>query len=60
MLRFVNKEYREDAHKWLVEVYCASTDTKPGEGYMNGSVLIEVDTGYVYLYNEDTDSWVKV
>lgn len=60
MLRFVSKEYREDAHKWLVEVYCTSEDTKPGEGYMNGSVLIEVDTGNVYLYNEDTDGWVKV
>ena len=59
-VRFITKEYREEEHKWLAEVYCLSTDTKPGEGYMNGSVLIEVDTGDVYLYNEDTSDWVKV
>ena len=59
MLRIMSEEYREDVHKKYIVATCSSTDTKPGDGYLNGSVLIEVDTGDVYLYNEDDNNWVK-
>lgn len=39
--------------------YCLSTDTKPTETVANGSQLIEIDTGDVYLFNETGSAWVK-
>ena len=39
--------------KKYVTIACLSTDTKPDDGFVTGSVLIEVDTGNVYLYNEE-------
>lgn len=62
MLRILKKEYREDVHKWYLEATCNSTDTKPGQGYLQGSILTEVDTGNVYLYDEDAgegSEWVE-
>ena len=46
-----------------VEIACLSTDTKPDDGFVTGSVLIEVDMGHVYLYNEEGatgEKWVLV
>ena len=38
-----------------------SQDQKPsGEKICTGSVFTEVDTGKVYLFNEDSRQWVKV
>lgn len=34
-----------------------STDTKPATAYQ-GSIFVEVDTGKVYLYNEESGNWV--
>lgn len=39
--------------------YCLSTDTKP-TGVGNGDVLIEMDTGKVYLYDADGAEWLEV
>ena len=36
-----------------------STDEKPTEHVATGSVFLEVDTGDVYMYDEDSD-WTKV
>lgn len=36
-----------------VEVACKSTDTKPVGNFMTGSMLTEVNTGKVYLYDSD-------
>lgn len=35
---------------------CLSTDTKPTD-WENGSVLIEIDTGKVYVYDEENTIW---
>jgi len=60
-VRIINREPQlDDIH--YVEIYCLSTDDKP-IGWATGSVCIEVDTGDVYLYDEEGDSgseWVKV
>lgn len=47
-----------DPRKKYVEIACKSTDTKPtNEEWVSGSVLIEVDTGSAYFYEEEADTW---
>lgn len=46
-------------------LYGISADTKPTESYnglpiANGSAYVEIDTGYVYLYNAAGTAWVKI
>lgn len=40
------------------EGVCLSTDEKPTNGIDNGCVLFEIDTGDVYFFNKETNSWV--
>lgn len=42
--------------KSVIEGDCLSTDTKPTK-YANGSTLIEMDTGTVYKYDDENDTW---
>ena len=45
-----------------IEATGLSTDTKPTENVMNGSIFAEVDTGKVYFFNEDgatDEQWVE-
>ena len=46
--------------KNLATVFCDSNDTKPTSDLVNGSRLIEVDTGKCYLYDEEATDWVEV
>ena len=39
---------------------CLSTDTKPTDGISNGSSLLEMDTGDVYLFNQDAKQWLTL
>lgn len=39
-----------------IEGACLSTDTKP-TGMANGSSLMEMDTGKVYMYDEEGEQW---
>lgn len=47
-----------------VELRGLSTDTKPteinGKTIDNGSQLIEIDTGKVYLYDLENEQWKEV
>ena len=43
----------------LVEGSCLSTDTKPIAGIANGSIMVEVDTGSVFFFDEDGQEWVE-
>lgn len=36
---------------------CLSTDTKPTENLINGSILMEMDTGKVYMLDEPAGEW---
>lgn len=36
-----------------------SSDSKPTEDIVNGSVISEIDTKKTYKFNEDTQSWVE-
>lgn len=42
--------------KEVVEGTCLSSDTKP-TGYGNGSVLMEMDTSTLYMYDEANQTW---
>ena len=47
----------------LREFYCLSTDTKPTELIYeigNGDILLEIDTGSVFLYDADGREWNQV
>ena len=39
--------------------YCLSSDTKPTTGIANGSVLTEMDTGKIYMFDEAGSQWVE-
>lgn len=41
----------------IFDIRCKSTDTKPVEGITNGSTCIEVDSGKVYVFDEDAGEW---
>ena len=52
--------WENGAAVFYVEIACLSTDTKPTDGIVTGSMCIEVDTGKVYLFNEaNGGSWVE-
>ena len=43
--------------RYYREGECLSTDTKPTEGWANGSKLLEMDTGKVFMYDEANGQW---
>lgn len=36
---------------------CLSTDTKPTEGWGNGSTMLEMDTGNVFIFDAENVTW---
>lgn len=56
--KIVNRAYNEELR--YVEISCLHTDTKPTEGIVTGSVAMEVDTGDVYMFDEESSTWKKV
>lgn len=47
------------ADKKYVELFGLSTDSKPTTGIVTGSVFVEVNTGKLFLFNEDASAWVE-
>lgn len=43
--------------KYYREGECLSTDTKPTNGWANGSKLIEMDTSKVFMFDEANSQW---
>ena len=43
--------------KYIAEIYCISSDTKPISAMAEGSKLTEADTGDFYLF--DGTNWIK-
>ena len=43
--------------KRYVKGNCLSTDEKPTVNIANGSVLIEIDTGKMYIFDEENQIW---
>ena len=42
------------------EYACKSTDTKETTGITNGSSCIEMDTGKVFMFDQDTSTWYEL
>lgn len=36
---------------------CLSTDTKPTAGWANGSTMLEIDTGKVFVFDAENATW---
>lgn len=61
MLSYNIKDYEiNPSGGQLIEISgsCLSTDEKPTEGIVNGSSLIEMDTGTVYMFDAENSQWV--
>lgn len=52
-----SKAQNIDSTKRYVEGTCLSTDEKPVDNIGNGSVLLEMDTSKVYLFDEENSIW---
>lgn len=53
------KHHPTTERKAYKEGFCLSTDTKPTEDLVNGSILVEIDTGKVFFFNEAGAVWVE-
>ena len=52
-----NKASEKGMYKRYVEGNCLSTDEKPIENIANGSILMEMDTGKLYMFDEENKTW---
>lgn len=43
----------------IFDIRGKSTDQKPVNGVPNGSSFYEMDTGNVYMFDGDTNTWIK-
>ena len=64
LYKIENTELRPDADYISVELRGLAEDEKPteiaGKKIANGSQLIEIDTGKVYLYDIESEEWKEV
>lgn len=55
-----NKANQVDSGHVYIESVCLSTDAKPTAGIANGSLVLEMDTGKIYAFNEAGAAWVEL
>lgn len=64
LYKIENVNEKTDGKYVSCELRGMSTDTKPTEiginKIANGSVFIEIDTGSVFIYNQDNEEWNEV
>ena len=41
-------------------IFVKSTDSKPTVGIANGTFLLEINSGDVYVFDEEGGSWIKL
>lgn len=56
MITYNYEDYIADGITYR-EGSCLSTDTKPVEGVENGSKLLEMDTGKLYMFDKANEEW---
>lgn len=49
-----------DVGKYYIETAGLSTETKPTEDLVTGSLFFEVDTGKVYAFDEVSGTWYQI
>ena len=61
MVRFIENNPAGFGGKQYVELAGLSTDTKPKDNLVTGSLFLEVDTGDVYAFDETgSGSWTQI
>ena len=55
-----NKSTQATDKTVYVEGVCLSSDAKPTSGIANGSMLIEINTGKIFMFNEAGSAWVEL
>ena len=55
--RVIKKNSPSNYSSHYKEGKCLSTDVKPTSGLANGSILIEMDTSKVFLFDEQNSLW---
>ena len=58
MVRILTERVIEGNDKYI-EAAGLSTDSKPTENIVTGSVFLEVNTGKGFLFNETAGTWVE-
>ena len=54
--KYIYAEQPENSPVYYAEGTCLSSDQKP-EGLANGSKLLEMDTGTLYMYDSENKTW---
>lgn len=57
--KIVKKNEVDNLFGNTVELRCLSTDSKPTD-VPNGSVLLEMDTGKVFIFNGANSTWIEL
>lgn len=60
MIRVIENKWQGYGGKHYIEAAGLSTDTKPTEDLVTGSLFLEVDTGTVYAYDEVSGTWNQI
>lgn len=58
MVRILTERVIEGSKRYI-EAASLSTDSKPTSDIVTGSVLVTVDDGKGYLFNETSGQWVE-
>lgn len=53
-------EIKNGVPKYLIDIACLSTDTKPSTNIVTGSLALEVNTGDIYAFDEVSGNWTKI
>lgn len=56
----VIKAHYAGNEKSYVEGACLAADSKPTDGIANGSIIVEIDTGKIFMFNETGSAWAEV
>lgn len=49
-----------DGYRKIATVYRLSTDEKPIDGFKNADRLFEMDTGNVFIFDEENKKWCEI
>lgn len=60
MIRVIENKWQGYGDKHYIEAAGLSTDSKPTDGLVTGSLFLEVDTGTVYAFDEVGGTWNQI
>ena len=60
MITIIKNEVVDNNKLATMEMRGLSDDTKPTENVGNGSIFIEIDTGKIFFYDLDSETWNEV